>query len=149
MFRCFQFPGGLSCGTFSQGGLAGGGLRDTAQARFQVSLWGPGVHYEGLKVKLPGRLICWHSWSTANVAYLGGYETSRRWGLPEGLGHSPLSNLSMGPVTSHSCCSREKPVPRHACIAMTDCFPQNITQINPFSTLSGFCRNPVSNEEGK
>lgn len=55
----------------------------------------------------------------------------------------------MGPVTSHSCCSREKPVPRHACIAMTDCFPQNITQINPFSTLSGFCRNPVSNEEGK
>lgn len=83
-------------------------------------------------------------WSTANVAYLGGYETSRRWGLPEGLGHSPLSTL-----TSHSHCSREKPVPRDASTAMTDCFPQNITQINPFSTLSSFCRNPVSNEEGK
>lgn len=70
-------------------------------------------------------------------------------GLPERLGHSPLSNLSMGSATSHSCGNREKPVPQHASTAMMDYFPQNITQINPFSTLSGFLRNPVSNEEGK
>lgn len=68
---------------------------------------------------------------------------------PKGWGHSPLFNLSMGSATSHSCGSREKPVPQHASTAMMDYFPQNIIQINPFSTLSGFLRNPVSNEEGK